>query len=85
MHLDLRRYVISEYMLVPLCTHNELNLCHAVWEESTEGNMDSQGSDILSGPKEFTRNYNPTQPSIDVLARRRSSATVQVLSKVPVS
>ena len=60
-------------------------MCLAVWEESSEGTLDSQGSDILSGPKEFSRNYNPTQPSIDVLARRRSSATVQMLSKLPVS
>jgi ankyrin repeat protein len=75
----------NQMMIVSLVDNAQYVQNYAVWEESSEGTLDSQGSDILSGPKEFSRNYNPTQPSIDVLARRRSSATVQMLSKLPVS
>ena len=46
----------------------------AAWDESGDETLDeSEASDIMTGPKEFSRSYDPTQPSADVLARRRSS------------
>ena len=48
--------------------------CPAAWDESGDETLDeSEASDIMTGPKEFSRSYDPTQPSTDVLARRRSS------------
>lgn len=48
--------------------------CCAAWDESGDETLDeSEASDIMTGPKEFSRSYDPTQPSANVLARRRSS------------
>ena len=53
----------------------------AAWDESGDETLDeSEASDIMTGPKEFSRSYHPTQPSTDVLARRRSSVNVQRIS-----
>ena len=51
---------------------------YTAWDESCES-LNEEG-DIMSGPEEFSRNYDPAlQPTAVVLARRRSSATIQKL------